>query len=235
VQFGHAMSINYFLQQADGSLRTGVEKSDVEAPGFDTTRLRQQVLQIICFGVLYGCAMGTFGGIGGERFWQLVFSGVKVPLLLLVTFVLALPSFFVMNNLVGVGEDFPRVLRALVTTQAVLTIVLASLAPFTLLWYASSSNYRIAIFFNSLMFAVASITAQFWLRRHYAVLIARDIRHRTLLRLWLLLYAFVGIQMGWVLRPFIGDPGSSVQFFRADSWGNAYVILSQMLWRTLAG
>lgn len=223
------MSISHFLQQADGSLRAGLDELR-----FDGSRFRQQILQIICFGVLYGCAMGTFGGVGGERIWQLVFSAVKVPMLLLITFMLALPSFFVMNNLVGVGEDFPRVLRALVTTQAVLTIVLASLAPFTLLWYASSSNYRIAIFFNGLMFAIASITAQFWLQRHYEVLIARDARHRGLMRLWLLLYAFVGIQMGWVLRPFVGDPNNTVEFFRADSWGNAYVILAQMLYRMLA-
>src|SRR5688572_13815812 len=167
------MSMSHFFQQADGALRAGVNEL-----GFDQARTRQQVQQIICFGVFYGCAMGTFGGIGGERIWQMIFSGVKVPLLLLVTFFLSLPSFFVLNNLVGVGEDFRRVLRALVTTQAVLTIVLASLAPFTLLWYASSSDYRVAIFFNGLMFAVASITAQFWLRRHYRVLIERDARHR---------------------------------------------------------
>lgn len=223
------MRMLHFFQEADAALRVVGDDQPTER-----VHLSRPVLQIIGFGILYGCAMGTFGGVGGERLWQPVFSGIKVPMLLLVTFLLALPSFFVLNNLVGVGEDFRRVLRALVTTQAVLTIVLASLAPFTLLWYASLSDYRIAIFFNGLMFAVASITAQAWLRRHYSPLIARDARHRVLLRVWLLLYAFVGIQMGWVLRPFVGDPGNTVQFFRADSWGNAYVILSQMIYRMIA-
>ena len=27
-----------------------------------------------------------------------------------------------------------------------------------------------------------------------------------MLRAWLGVYAFVGIQMGWVLRPFVGQP-----------------------------
>jgi hypothetical protein len=31
----------------------------------------------------------------------------------------------------------------------------------------------------------------------------------------------VGIQMGWVLRPFIGNPLATVQFVREDSWSNA--------------
>jgi len=223
------MSLSNLFRQAGDALRAGTHE-----PPLDATCLRLQVLLIVCFGVLYGCAMGTFGGIGGDRIWQVAYSAIKVPLLLLVTFGLALPSFFVMNALAGVGEEFPRVLRALVTTQAVLTIVLASLAPFTLLWYASSADYRIAIFFNGLMFAIASMAAQKWLRRHYAVLIARDERHRMLLRLWLLLYAFVGIQMGWVLRPFVGDPSTAVQFFREDSWGNAYVILARMIYRVVA-
>jgi hypothetical protein len=54
-------------------------------------------------------------------------------------------------------------------------------------------------------------------------LIARSKRHRTMLRVWLLIYAFVGIQMGWVLRPFIGHPDAPVQFFRYRAWGNAYI------------
>jgi hypothetical protein len=56
-----------------------------------------------------------------------------------------------------------------------------------------------------------------------------------MLRIWIVVYAFVGIQMGWILRPFIGDPHSPVQFFRDDTWGNAYVILAALIWRTLWG
>jgi hypothetical protein len=59
---------------------------------------------------------------------------------------------------------------------------------------------------------------------------ARNRRHRVLLRTWLVVYAFVGIQMGWVLRPFVGAPGMPVQFFREEAWGNAYVIVARMIW-----
>ncbi len=34
-------------------------------------------------------------------------------------------------------------------------------------------------------------------------------------RVWLILYALVGAQMGWVLRPFIGTPGMKFTWFRA--------------------
>ena len=48
------------------------------------------------------------------------------------------------------------------------------------------------------------------------------------------LYAFVGIQMGWVLRPFIGDPTGPVEFFRRGAWDNAYVIVARMIWEQVA-
>ena len=74
---------------------------------------------------------------------------------------------------------------------------------------------------------------QLILRVYYGPLIRKNKNHRWMLRAWLVVYAFVGIQMGWVLRPFIGDPALPVQFFRADSWGNAYVIVSRMFWKLL--
>ena len=112
-------------------------------------------------------------------------------------------------------------------------MILASLAPFTAFWYVSGSDYQPAILFNGLMFAVASVSAQWLLRREYRPLIARHPAHRWMLRTWIVIYIFVGIQMGWVLRPFIGNPGAPVQFFREDSWSNAYVVVIEMIWRVM--
>jgi hypothetical protein len=203
--------------------------------GRPAKKLAQLGLMVAVFGITYGAVMGSFGGVLGERFWQVVFSAVKVPLLLLGTFALSLPSFFVVNTLFGLRSDFSQSLRALLATQAGLTIILASFAPFTVVWYASSSNYQGAILFNTLMFGCASLSAQWLLRRFYEPLIRRNPRHRILLRAWLVIYAFVGIQMAWVLRPFIGYPDAPTQFFRQDAWGNAYVRLANILWTFFGG
>jgi hypothetical protein len=42
-----------------------------------------------------------------------------------------------------------------------------------------------------------------------------------------------GVCMGWVLRPFIGDPQAPVRFFRAGSWSNAYEAVIEMIWNKL--
>ena len=222
-----------FLLQTDALLR-GRPAAD-DAAGSARRGLVRLLLTILLFGILYGAVMGSFGGVGGRRALQPVYSGLKVPLLLLVTFALALPSFFVLNTLLGLRADFGYVLRALVATQAGLTVILASLAPFTALWYASVADYNAALLFNAAMFAAASVAAQAMLRRAYKPLIARDARHRALMRGWLLIYAFVGIQMGWVLRPFIGSPTSPTRFFRAEAWGNAYVEVARIVGRAVGG
>ena len=37
---------------------------------------------------------------------------------------------------------------------------------------------------------------------------------RMVFRIWILLFGVVGAQMGWVLRPFIGNPHIPFSFFR---------------------
>lgn len=190
-------------------------------------RLAQLGMLLSACGLAYGATMGSFGGLSGDRLLGVVYSAVKVPLLLVGTFAISLPSFFVVNTLMGLRADFAYAIRALVATQAGLTMILASFAPFTIVWYASFSDYDSAVLFNTLMFGAATLLAQQLLRRFYRPLIQRDRRHRWVLLAWLVMYAFVGIQMGWVLRPFVGDPKIPATFLRQQAWGNAYEALQK--------
>lgn len=185
--------------------------------------------------LVYGGAMGSyglwFGGNTPDQWLQVVYSATKVPLLLGATFAISLPSFFVFNTTAGLGGDFRKVVGTLVGAQSALSVLLGALAPFTLLWYASGANYLMAVLFNGAIFAVASIGIFPHVRRNYRFLIERNARHRRMILLWGILYGFIGIQMGWALRPFIGDPNSSAEFFRHDGWSNAYMAL----WDIMAG
>lgn len=192
-------------------------------------RLAWLLVLLVTCGLFYGAVMGTYSGLAPDRLHQLLYSGAKVPLLLLATFVLCLPSFFVINTVAGLRDDFREVLRAVVATQSCITVVLAGLAPITAFWYLSCADYRQAVLFNAVMFGVASAASQVVVRRYYGPLIRRSSRHRQLLWAWFFLYAFVGIQMGWILRPFIGAPNMPVTFFRSGAWGNAYVVVAKLL------
>ena len=213
-------------------LRAGVDSREAR---FAPANWRDLAIAMGAGGMLYGAAMGTFGGFGGDRLWQIAYSAVKVPLLLVVTLLLSLPGYCVLNTLSGLRHDLSRALAAVLTAHAGAAVVLGGLAPYPLFWYVSGTSYHGATLFNGLMFAIASFAGQHLLRRMYAPLIALDPRHRRLLRVWLVLYCFTGIQLAWVLRPFLGDPRAPVQFFREEAWGNAYVVVAQILWRMVAG
>jgi len=204
--------------------------SSLAGPG---PRLRILALYVVLGGFFYGAVMGAYGGFTGARLLQVLFSAIKVPLLVLASFALTLPSFFVLNTLLGLRKDFPQALRALVATQAAMAIVLAAMAPYTAVWYCSTGHYQHATLFNGVMFAIACLAASWPLRRRYQPLITRNPRHRSMLVAWLLLYVFVAIQMAWILRPFIGDPDRPTTFFREDTWGNAYLIVGRLVWNAI--
>ena len=179
--------------------------------------------------------MGTFGGFAGDRAWQVVFSSAKVPLLLIATPALAMPSFFVLNTLAGLRRDFADAFRAVVASQSAVALALASLAPLVPVWYASTGEYAASLLFHAALFGLASLGGQMALRGAYRPLIARSSRHRTMLRAWIAIYAFVGIALGWTLRPFLGAPGEPVAFFRKGEWENAYVVVARLIWGVLRG
>jgi hypothetical protein len=216
--------------QVEEVLRGDLRAAEAQPPA---RLLTGWLLLILVCGNLYGAAMGSFGGVLGDRSLQMLYSAIKVPLLLLVTFLLSLPSFFIFNTLYGLRTEFHQSLRALVASQAGLTVLLAAFAPLTLVWNLSSSSQQATVLFNALLFGAAALGGQVVLRRYYRPLLERDARHGAMLRLWGVVYAFVGIQMGWILRPFVGDPARPVEFFREDTWGNAYVILFTLIQRLL--
>ncbi len=205
----------------------------------------QLVLIILATGSIYGFAMGSFSGLTAlwgqsvvepeRRILQAIYSALKVPALLAITSAICLPSFFVLNTLLGLRDDFSAAMRAILTAQGTLAITLASLAPLILLLYCSTERYTVASISNGLMFFVATLAAQVMMRRHYRHLIARNPRHRVTLLVWLILYVFVATQAAWMFRPFIGDPQLEVAFVRADDWGNCYVKIFEAVTRFTSG
>jgi hypothetical protein len=51
---------------------------------------------------------------------------------------------------------------------------------------------------------------------------------RGIFRIWVIIYALVGAQMGWLLRPFIGSPDMEFTWFRVRE-GNFFLALATQL------
>jgi hypothetical protein len=209
--------------EIDGLLRHGNHRRADELRG------KKALLVFLVCGGFYGAIMATFA-FSAERLPLVAYGMLKVPILFGFTMILAIPGFYVLSNLRGVGSDFKEVFSLLLDYQLLIAITLAALAPITLLvnLSASSDAYQAVQLWNTFTFFIAAVTAQRKFSSQSKALLYKDSRHRLLLHGWTALYAFIGIQMAWTLRPFIGSPGQRIGFLREGKLENAYVKLFEI-------
>lgn len=196
-------------------------------PGLPDMRLLLAI--VVVAGALYGAVMGTFSFTDAQRLFMVLYAAIKVPVLICATTLVCLPAFFVLNTVAGLRDDFGRAMRAVLASQGAFTLALVSIAPITRFFYFCGANHRWALLFNAGAFTVATGIAQVVLVRRYRGLVERAANHRAMLVAWVVMYAFVGIQMGWMMRPFVGDPSRPVTFFREEPFSNAYVVIVRLI------
>jgi hypothetical protein len=89
----------------------------------------------------------------------------------------------------------------------------------------TTSHYQFFKLLNVAVFTAAGSMGVLFLSQGMQVVSASGKEganaRRTVLRLWVLVYAFVGSQMAWTLRPFIGAPSMRFELFRQFG-GNFY-------------
>ena len=161
------------------------------------------ILSVAAMYAVYGVSMGLFRG-----FYPAAVSGVKLPFLYLFALAICLPPLYVTNCLVGPRLEVRQVLRLLLMAVSANAAALASYAPFSFFFTLTTSRdgYGFLVLMHVLVFALAgaaSIVEIALIFRATAQKVNLRLRPAFLLG-WGILYAFVGTQMSWVLRPWIG-------------------------------
>src|SRR5919202_1388260 len=185
---------------------------------------------LICssiFFAIYGAIIGSFNG------WaQALSSAVKLPALYLITLIICFPTLYFFNILFGSRKTAGQHFVMLLTAAAVISVLLFSFAPITLFFLITTYNYQFFKLLNVVIFAVTGIIGVKFLYQGMGLLSKEDeegLKTRmSILRFWLVLYAFVGTQLAWTLRPFFGRPGSIFVLFR-ELEGNFYLSLVQAI------
>jgi hypothetical protein len=120
----------------------------------------------------------------------------------------------------------------LLTAVSVISVLLFSFAPITLFFLISTYNYQFFMLLNVAFFAITGFIGIKFLYQGMRLMAEQDSEGKetrmSILRFWLILYAFVGTQLAWTLRPFFGMPGSPFVLFR-ELEGNFYLSLMQAI------
>jgi hypothetical protein len=200
-------------------------------------RLEKKISSLlICsclFFVLYGTIMGSYSG------WlQMLASAAKLPALYLLTLLICLPSLFFFEVVSGSKHSFAQYYALLLAAMSSMGIILFGFAPIALFFRLSVDDYT---FFKLLNVVILAIAGWFGVQFFYRSAIALNQQESKLpkyrlnvLQGWLILYAFVGSQLGWTLRPFFGSPELEFQLFRTLE-SNFYAHLLKLIVRAFGG
>lgn len=199
------------------------------------SRVRSFLWAALLLTAFYGLTMGLIGFRKGwdQGFMQAVASGLKVPLLFLLTTAVCFPLLYIVQVLMGARLAFPQTLSLILMAITLNGLLLAGCAPIAFFFLLTGSNYdflkllHVAIFAFSGLWAMASLWYGLRTMCEKSSLYPRVALR--ILQLWILIFAFVGSQMAWSLRPFVGSPSKSFEVFREQE-GNFYT----GLWHSVA-
>jgi hypothetical protein len=179
------------------------------------------ILLALC--ALYGAAAGAYAGPA-----QALSAAIKLPLLFLGTLAICFPGFFVIQVLVGSRLRLAQVLALVLGALSISAIVLAAVVPVTAFFLLTGANYYFLTLLHVVIVLGAGLVGMTVLHEGLAFACEkRGVYPRkamTIMQVWAVLFAFVGIQMAWNLQPFVGDRGQPFQLFRHNE-GNFYTAI----------
>ena len=176
---------------------------------------------------LYGFTLGLW-----RAPLQSLYTAIKFPALIFLTCGGNALLNGMLAQILGAGLSFKQTSLAILMSFAIAAIILGGFSPITLfIWYnappLASENaalgHSLMLLAHVCAIAFAGVMAN---RRLFDLLrkVAGDARTaRVVLLSWLAGNLFLGAQLAWNLRPFIGHPSLAVQFLRDEPLrGNFY-------------
>ncbi len=194
----------------------------------DPGRIGVFALCSVFFLSLFGLSLGASHG------WRMsLLSAVKMPLLFLATLGICLPAGYLLNLMLGAGFSRRELAAVYLMGLSLLALTAASLSPIGLFFALTGCRYHFYTFLNLgfLLYAGWAGARRLLFCGKCLAGVRPGGRRAAFLVLIFLLTAFVGLQLGWTLRPFIGDPERPMTWFRyGDVDRNLYV----QQWKNLA-
>jgi len=195
------------------------------------SKMRAMLISGIAFFALYGAVMGSTHSL-----WQALSSAVKLPLLFLATLVVCSPTLYFFNLIFGSNQSLAQNFTLILTAITVTAVLLLSFAPILLFFLLTTSNYQFFKLLNVGVFTITGIVGVVFLSQGMRIVSASGTEgaraRRNVVRLWILIYAFVGSQMAWTLRPFIGAPSMQFELFRqlgGNFYANIFASIGEIL------
>ncbi|MCO5183582.1 MAG: actin-binding WH2 domain-containing protein [Anaerolineae bacterium] len=195
-------------------------------------KMRAMLISSAVFLALYGAVMGS-----SHSLWQTLSSAFKLPLLFLATLLICAPTLYFFNVLFGSNQSLTQNIALILTAITVTAVLLLAMAPITLFFLLTTSQYQFFKLLNVGVFIIAGVSGVVFLAQGMRIVTSNDDvegarARRWVLWLWMIVYAFVGSQLAWTIRPFVGAPSIEFELFRqlgGNFYTNIFASLGEVL------
>jgi hypothetical protein len=182
-----------------------------------------------CFGAALGCWRAPE---------QALFAAIKLPLIMLFTAIGNGLLNAMLAPLLGLQIAFRQSFLSILTSFALAAAILGAMSPLAafVIWNAppllidanrwtdanNSVTHAGVLLLLVVVIAFAGIAANLRLLQLLRALAGQRAAAWRVLLAWLAGNLFLGSQLSWIMRPFIGSPGLPVQFLRDDAFNGSF-------------
>jgi len=210
-----------FLKRSDQFFTNLAEEKDIK------TYFMNSNLAILVLSIIYGTTMGLYsGGL------QIIYSAVKVPILLLISLYLTVPSYYVLYSLLGGKRSLKQTVTLLLSGFTIMATVLLAFVPVNLFFIIttprSSTAHSFTALLNIAIFTLGGFFALIYLIKGAKKLYKETEEWKPAFLVGSIILMFVGTQMAWVLRPFF----NYYEFFIRPLEGNFYTAVASLVLRS---
>jgi hypothetical protein len=186
-------------------------------------RIFGQFLILCLFLFAYGIVMGAY-----QSFIQAITAGIKLAVLFDLALLICFPAFFIVQFILGSRLKLHQMVSIILSGFVLMASIMLSFMPIVIIFLLTGSNYyflhllHVAIFVFAGIFGMNTIVQAL----KYSCE-KKSVYPRTgvvVFRFWVIILAFVGIQLAWNFRPFLGVKGRAYELF-AQREGNFYAAM----------
>ncbi len=183
-------------------------------------RIWRLTLLFVGLTFLYGVVMGFYSGP-----LQAFTAGIKLPVMFLLSLLICYPAFFVLQFILGSKMQLSHMTVIILSGYVLTGAIMVSFAPIVVLFVLTGGNYY---FLQLLHIAIIGVAGIFGMKTVLDALKysceQKNVYPKTgvvVFRFWVVILAFVGIQLAWNFQPFLAEKTAGYSLFKKYK-GNFY-------------
>lgn len=211
--------VDEFIKRRDEFFRNLAEEKNLEKYFVNSS------LTILIFSAIYGATMGIYsGGL------QIVYSAIKIPILLLISLYITVPSYHVIYSLLGGRRTLGQTVILLLFSFTIMSTFLIAMVPvnffFIITTAKSFTTYAFTVLMNITIFTLGGFFALTYFIKGAKILYREPSENwKPAFLIGSTILMFVGTQFAWVLRPYF----NYYQYFIRPLENNFYTAVTELI------